>query len=84
MLGIFLLKNPLSFNNDNHKISFEYEYITFNGLDVADGTAANIEVVGVLKGAYLFQGPCGGYDIEENVTINEELCERFNLDCGRW
>ena len=76
--------NLVSFNNDNHKISFEYEYITFNGLDVADGTTANKEVVNALKGAYLFQGPCGGYDASENITVNEEICEKFNLDCGRW
>ena len=74
----------VSFNNDNHKISFEYEYITFNGLDVADGTTANKEVVNALKGAYLFQGPYGGYDASENITVNEEICEKFNLDCGRW
>lgn len=76
--------NLVSFNNDNHKISFKYEYITFNGLDVADGTTANKEVVNALKGAYLFQGPCGGYDASENITVNEEICEKFNLDCGRW
>lgn len=76
--------NLVSFNNDNHKISFEYEYITFNGLDVADGTTASKEVVNALKGAYLFQGPCGGYDASENITVNEEICEKFNLDCGRW
>lgn len=76
--------NLVSFNNDNHKISFEYEYITFNGLDVADGTTANKEVVNALKGAYLFQGPCGGYDASENITVNEEICEKFNLDCDRW
>ena len=74
----------VSFNNDNHKISFEYEYITFNGLDVADGTTANKEVVNALKGAYLFQGPCGDYDTSENITVNEEICEKFNLDCDRW
>ena len=76
--------NLVSFNNDNHKISFEYEYITFNGLDVADGTTASKEVVNALKGAYLFQGPCGGDDASENITVNEEICEKFNLDCGRW
>lgn len=76
--------NLVSFNNDNHKISFEYEYITFNGMNVADGTTANKEVVNALKGAYLFQGPCGGYDASENITVNEEICEKFNLDCGRW
>lgn len=76
--------NLVSFVNDNHKISFEYEYITFNGLDVADGTNANKAVVSALKGAYLFQGPCGGYDTQENITVDEEICEKFNLDCGRW
>lgn len=76
--------NLVSFNNDNHKISFEYEYITFNGMNVADGTTANKEVVNALKGAYLFQGPYGGYDASENITVNEEICEKFNLDCGRW
>lgn len=76
--------NLISFNNDNHKISFEYEYITFNGLDVSDGTNANKKIESILKGSYLFQGPCGGFDFLENITVNEEVCDRFNLDCGRW
>lgn len=76
--------NLVSFNNDNHKISFEYEYITFNGLNVADGTTASKAVESALKGSYLFQGPCGGFDNLENVTVDEGICERFNLDCGRW
>ena len=74
----------ISFNNDNHKISFEYKYITFNGLDVLDGTDAFKTVINALDGAYLFQGPCGGFDFEENVTVDEEICDEFNLDCGRW
>lgn len=77
----FILDN---FNNDNHKISFEYRYITFNGLNVDDGTDANKEISNLLNGAYLIHGPCGGYDNLENVTVNEAICEEFNLDCGRW
>ena len=72
------------FNNDNHRISFTYHYITFNGLDVADGTKANAEIQKALDGSTLFQGPCGGYDYYENITLTEELCDEFNLTCGRW
>ena len=73
-----------SYSIDNHKISFEYEYITFNGLNVNDGTSANKEIQSILNGSSLFQGPCGGFDMTENVTVDEEICEKFNLDCGRW
>ena len=73
-----------NFNNDNHKISFEYRYITFNGLNVDDGTNANKEITNLLNGSYLIYGPCGGFDNLENVTVNETICEEFNLDCGRW
>ena len=76
--------NLISFVNDNHKISFEYEYITFNGLNVEDGTNANKEIQNLLKGSYLIKGPCGGYDMTENVTVDEAMCEEFNLNCDRW
>ena len=76
--------NLISFKNNNHKISLEYEYITFNGLDVADGTIANNAIQNVLKGFFLLQGPCGGFDQQENIIVNEEICTKFNLDCGRW
>ena len=73
--------NLVFFNNDNHKISFEYEYITFNGLDVADGTKAYEEIQELLQGAYYIQGPCGGFNALENVTVDADICNRFNLDC---
>ncbi len=76
--------NLISFKNNNHKISLEYEYITFNGLDVADGTKANNAILNALKGFFLLQGPCGGFDQQENIIVNEEICTKFNLDCGRW
>ncbi len=35
------------------------------------------------KDAYLKQGPCGyGYSIP--VTLTEEMCQAYNLNCGRW
>lgn len=74
----------ISFNNDNHKISLEYKYIAFNGLDVTDGTKANKEIENILKNAYLLSGPCGGFDNMENVTLTKSLCDEFNLDCGSW
>lgn len=73
-----------SFTNDNHKISFEYEYIILNDLEGVDGTEANSQIQSLLKGSYLIKGPCGGFDKTENVTVNEEICEKFNLNCGRW
>ena len=76
--------NLISFKNNNHKISLEYEYITFNGLDVADGTKANNAILNALKGFFLLQGPCGGFDQQENIIVNEEICTKFNLNCGRW
>ena len=76
--------NLINFTNNNHKISLEYEYITFNGLNVLDGTTANQEIQNNLRGAFLLQGPCGGFDLQENVTVDEKLCAKFNLDCGRW
>ena len=76
--------NLISFKNNNHKISLEYEYITFNGLDVSDGTKANNAILNALKGFFLLQGPCGGFDQQENIIVNEEICTKFNLDCGRW
>ena len=73
--------NLISFSNNNHKISLEYEYITFNGLDVADGTNAHKQIQDALNNSYYAMGPCGGYNYYENVTITEEICEQFNLDC---
>ena len=76
--------NLLDFSNDNHKISFSYEYISFNGLLVEDGTKAHEQVQNLLNGSYYIQGPCGGFDNLENVTVTNDVCERFNLDCGAW
>ena len=68
----------------NHRIYFTYSYITFNGLNIAGGTKANQEITNALSGSILFQGPCGDSNYYKNVTVDEEICDEFNLDCGRW
>ena len=68
----------------NHRIYYTYQYITFNGLNVADGTNANKEIENALATSTLFQGPCGGYDYYENVIVDENICSLYNLDCDRW
>ena len=82
-------QNTSGINIDNfeiidHRIYFTYSYITFNGLNIADGTKANQEITNALSNSILFQGPCGDSNYYENVTVDEEICEEFNLECGRW
>src|SRR5699024_7984423 len=82
-------QNTSGINIDNfeiidHRIYFTYSYITFNGLNIADGTKANQEITSALSNSILFQGPCGDSNYYENVTVDEEICEEFNLECGRW
>lgn len=68
----------------NHRIYFTYSYITFNGLNIAGETKANQEITNALSGSILFQGPCGDSNYYKNVTVDEEICDEFNLVCGRW
>ena len=75
----------VSYTEDNHRFTFTYDYISFNGLNVSsNGEAANKEIQGILSSATKFEGPCGGFDDYVNKTLNEELCSKYNLDCGRW
>ena len=75
----------ITYSIDNHRISFSYDYIFFNGLDVeSDGMKANEEIQEILTGSTLFRGPCGGYDTYSNDVLTEELCDEYNLKCDRW
>ncbi len=75
----------VNYTEDNHRFTFTYDYISFNGLKVSsNGEAANKEIQGILSSATKFEGPCGGFDGYENKILNEELCSKYNLDCGRW
>lgn len=75
----------ITYSIDNHRISFSYDYIFFNGLDVkSDGMKANEEIQEILTGSTLFRGPCGGYDTYSNDFLTEELCDEYNLKCDRW
>lgn len=75
----------ITYSIDNHRISFSYDYIFFNGLDVElDGMKANEEIQEILTGSTLFRGPCGGYDTYSNDVLTEELCDEYNLKCDRW
>ena len=75
----------VNYTEENHRFTFTYDYISFNGLKVSsNGEAANKEIQGILSSATKFEGPCGGFDGYENKVLNEELCSKYNLDCGRW
>ena len=75
----------VNYTEDNHRFTFTYDYISFNGLKVSsNGEAANKEIQGILSSATKFEGPCGGFDGYESKILNEELCSKYNLDCGRW
>ena len=75
----------VNYTEDNHRFTFTYDYISFNGLKASsNGEAANKEIQGILSSATKFEGPCGGFDGYENKILNEELCSKYNLDCGRW
>ena len=75
----------ITYSIDNHRISFSYDYIFFNGLDVeSDGMKANEEIQEIITGSTLFRGPCGSYDTYSNDVLTEELCDEYNLKCDRW
>lgn len=75
----------VSYTESNHRFTFTYDYISFNGLNVSsNGETANKEIQGILASSTKFNGPCSGFDGYENSTLNEELCSKYHLDCGRW
>lgn len=75
----------VSYTESNHRFTFTYDYISFNGLNVSsNGETANKEIQGILASSTKFNGPYGGFDGYENPTLNEELCSKYHLDCGRW
>ena len=75
----------ITYSIKNHRISFSYDYIFFNGLNVkSDGMKANEEIQKILSGSILFRGPCGSYDTYKNTFLTEELCDEYNLKCDRW
>ena len=75
----------VNYTEDNHRFTFSYDYISFNGLNVfANGEQASKEIQNILASSTKFNGPCGGFDSYENKTLTEELCSKYNLDCDRW
>ena len=75
----------VTYTEENHRFTFSYDYISFNGLNVsANGEQANKEIQNILASSTKFNGPCGGFDNYENKTLTEELCSKYNLDCDRW
>lgn len=75
----------VSYTEDNHRFSFSYDYISFNGLNVSsNGEAANKEIQNALSSSTKFNGPCGSASNYENKILTEELCSKYNLDCDRW
>lgn len=75
----------VSYDIENHRLTFSYDYISFNGLNTnSNGESANKEIQKILSSATKFNGPCGGFDSYQNKTLDEELCSKYNLDCDRW
>ena len=75
----------VTYTEDNHRFTFSYDYISFNGLNVnANGEQASKEIQNILASSTKFNGPCGGFDSYENKKLTEELCSKYNLDCDRW
>ena len=75
----------VSYTEENHRFSFSYDYISFNGLNVSsNGEAANKEIQNALSSSTKFNGPCGSASNYENKILTEELCNKYNLDCDRW
>jgi len=75
----------VTYTEDNHRFTFSYDYISFNGLNVfANGEQASKEIQNILASSTKFNGPCEGFDSYENKTLTEELCSKYNLDCDRW
>mgnify|MGYP005794531399 CR=1 FL=1 len=75
----------VSYTEENHRFSFSYDYISFNGLNVtSNGETANKEIQNALSSSTKFNGPCGSASNYENKILTEELCNKYNLDCDRW
>ena len=75
----------VTITEDNHRFSFSYDYLSFNGLNIAsDGEQANKEITNALAKSTKFMGTCGDFDNYNNKILDEELCSKYNLDCGRW
>lgn len=78
------LKDVL-YSLENHRVSFSYEYLVFKDNNYeSQGVTFNEQVNKILNNAIRFNGPCGGYDFDEDSILNEDLCEQFNLTCDRW
>ena len=75
----------VSYTEENHRFTFTYDYISFNGLNISHyGETANKEIEKILANATKFKGTCGGFNNYQNKTLDEELCSKYNLDCDRW
>lgn len=89
--------SKFEYNVDNH--SFSYNYLSlymenhksfgefgkqFNKLsDIAELDSAFKSIVIVTDGCAI--GGCGSYDEPEPpLVLNEALCNKYNLTCGRW
>lgn len=75
----------VSYTESNHRFTFSYNYISFNGLNVSsNGEQTNKEIQNALSNSTKFVGPCGSASGYKNQILNEELCSKYHLDCGRW
>ena len=78
------LKN-VEYNFENHRLTFSYNYLVFkNNNYKSEGEMLDSKVQQILVDAIKFKGTCGGFDFEEDSTLTEQICDEYNLNCGRW
>lgn len=75
----------VTYEEQNHRFVLSYNYISFNGLNVNSiGEQANKEINNILSNATLFKETCGSFNNYQNLTLTEDLCNKYNLTCDRW
>ena len=83
--GTYTGMKDVEYSFENHRFSFSYNYLVFKNNDyTSDGTTANSIIQDALTNATKFNGPCGGFDVSDDAVLTENLCDEYNLNCGRW
>lgn len=72
---------------DGLQFNYSYEYLVIvdNIYGLGDAFTSNEEISKVLSSPIInsYYGPCGGGG-SEPMLLNEELCNKYNLNCSRW
>lgn len=85
-----------SVNNNPESFVIEYEYIyisnssslgnfgkTFNQYYSNIDTKID-SIINQYGGKTLLYGGCGDWNDDPSILLTEEICEEYNLNCGRW